>query len=72
MILNLRAYWNTQRVQPFMNETIPVLGIEDDNLTLANFIRREIVTHRASIEYNETDLNTQRNATSNILSMQQR
>ena len=54
MILNLRAFWDSQRVQPFMNETIPIIDIE--NLTLANFIRREIVNHRPSIKYNDYDI----------------
>lgn len=55
MILNLRAFWDAQRgKEPFMNETIPIINI--DNLTLANFIRREIVIHHPSIKYNDSDI----------------
>lgn len=54
MVINLRAYWGTQRGTPFMNETIPILDI--DNLTLASFIRREIGTHQPSINYTDDDI----------------
>ena len=55
MILNFKAYWSTLNSIPFINESIPIINLNDKSL--ADFIRHEIVTsHPSTIYAGDTDI----------------
>ena len=60
MILNFRAYWNSATNEPFINEVIPMLSPE--GMTLADYIRTEVVNYRPSETYADTDIKAVKSA----------